>query len=135
MHITDFKLCNSGLFHKAIAQSGLATMPWAVYPHPAKQAKRFAQQLNCPVGNTQEMVKCLKSKEAMDIVQVHREMKDNLRPVIATFVPTVEMDKSDGKAFLLDMPRRIIESGNYNKVPFFTGVNNAEGLMMSARES
>lgn len=111
-------------------------MPWAVNLNPAKQAKRFATQVNCPTtGSSLEMVKCLKSKDAMDLVSVHAETSDNLRPLVAVFLPTIETETGDGSSFLTQRPRTIIDSGNFHKVPLLTGINDAEGLLISARES
>lgn len=124
----------SGLFHKAISQSGLASMAWAVYPNPAKQAKRFAAQANCPTEDTREMVKCLKSRDALELVSIHKECIDKLHPTIAMFFPTVEEEIGDGKSFLTEDPTKIIESGQFNQIPFMTGVNSAEGLLLSSGE-
>jgi carboxylesterase type B len=122
---------SKGLFNKAITQSGLSTMPWGILPDPAAQARRFALQNNCPTVNTKEMVKCLKSKKASDLVEIHKETTDSLRPMISLYLPTIEKDLKDGKSFLTDQPKTIIESGKFNKVPLLAGVNSAEGLLIS----
>ncbi len=64
----------SGLFHRAISQSGGATAPWATkLTDSLKQAQRFASNIKCPTSNTKEMVKCLKEASPEQIQEGHKE--------------------------------------------------------------
>ena len=64
-------ICNKGLFQQGISESGVATAIWATKPDPAKQARRFANDLNCPSANTTAMVACLKGKSFYEILRIH----------------------------------------------------------------
>jgi hypothetical protein len=67
-------IINTGLFSKAIMQSGVATSNWSVFKEPARQAKRFAEKFGCSTANTKEMVKCMKSIETKELVKGHEEI-------------------------------------------------------------
>jgi carboxylesterase type B len=105
---------------------------WSYLKNPAKQAKRFASQANCPTTPTSAMVLCLKKKDAKELVSIHAEIGDQTRPRSAVFLPTIEIEMNDGKSFLTQEPKKIIESGNFAKVPILSGVNDAEGLIFSS---
>jgi carboxylesterase type B len=108
-------------------------MPWSIYKYPEFQARRFAAQAKCPSGrNTEVMLACLKGRSAQELVSIHAEFSDNLRPLSANFFPTIEKDFGDGTDFLSKKPMKILQSGKFARVPFMTGVNSAEGLMISS---
>jgi len=79
----------SGLFHNVISESGSGLHFWAVNQDPRKQALRFLKQLGCPADNKTEMVRCLKSANAYDIAEIHREVLvgayKNLTALISKF--------------------------------------------------
>lgn len=60
----------SGLFHKAISESGTALVPWAEAPpgEPKLNAFRLAKFLNCPQAPSERMIKCLRSLDSYDII-------------------------------------------------------------------
>lgn len=68
---TEFFL-TAGLFHKAIVQSGSYYNPWAQPEHkgiPAKRARKVAHLVGCnPEENWQNILRCLRTKEASDVV-------------------------------------------------------------------
>jgi len=121
-----------GLFHKVIAQSGLALNPWSIYKSPKEQALRYAEKLNCTTANSKSMVNCLKSLPLSEIMEMHTETADPLREVISVFVPTIEKYIPDGKTFLAEDPKVLLENGMFTKVPLLTGVDSEEGLINSA---
>jgi hypothetical protein len=47
---------------------------WCIYPKPALEAQRFAKQLGCPTGNSDEMVKCFKDLDAMTLEAIQLEI-------------------------------------------------------------
>lgn len=107
-------------------------MPWALQPSPSEQARRFAEKLNCTTTDTKLMVSCLKSLPAQEVISGHFETMDPLRETISVFVPTIEMNIHDGKTFLAESPEKLIDSGNFAKVPAISGINFHEGLLNSA---
>jgi carboxylesterase type B len=61
----------SGLFHRAIAQSGSALNPWA-YDNPQtarKKALRFAETLECKTTDSNEMLEFLMKVPAQRLVE------------------------------------------------------------------
>lgn len=72
IHISAFFA--AGLFSKAIMQSGTFSSNWAVWPEPAKQAKRFAGKFNCSLETSKEMIECLKNVDTRTFVEGHKEI-------------------------------------------------------------
>lgn len=68
------RLRYSGLFSRAIHQSGSSINYWAVYRNVKEQAKRFAAKFGCPTATSVDIVKCLKSQNAKTLVLAHREL-------------------------------------------------------------
>lgn len=71
-HYTTEFYVSTGLFHKAIVQSGAYYNPWAQPEHkgvPAKRARKVAQLVGCnPEENWQNILRCLRTKKASDVV-------------------------------------------------------------------
>lgn len=59
----------SGLFHRAISQSGTAVGLWGLTKsNVAKNhAQRLAAHVGCPKENSIELVNCLREKDAREI--------------------------------------------------------------------
>lgn len=115
------------MFHTipAISQSGLATMPFSFHPNPLKLTQKFAKLLDIPTGDTKEMVENLKTVSAGRLASITLGMFDNFRPCLE-----IQTESS----FLTRDPQSIIESGNYNKVPYIIGINSGEGVLVAARK-
>lgn len=63
----------TGLFHRAIAQSGSAKCPWALQYDVGEYTKEVAEILNCPTSSSQELVDCLRTKDAEEIVKTREQ--------------------------------------------------------------
>ncbi|ODN06566.1 Venom carboxylesterase-6 [Orchesella cincta] len=121
------------LFSRAISQSGTAIKVWSFARHPREQAKRLATKLGCPWDKPQSMVDCLKSMDALKIVQTHLEYRTVLLHPLAIYAPSVEA-VLDENTFLSDEPLTLMKNGGIvNNVPWLTGVNAEDGLIYSAR--
>lgn len=72
MRITETFI--SGLFHRAISESGTGTHFWVINHHPRSQALRLGAQVGCPTHDTKQMIQCMKRLEASEIVGVHTEV-------------------------------------------------------------
>lgn len=59
---------SSGLFQRAIAQSGTALSSWAVSFQPAKYARMLARKVGCNLEDTMELVVCLQRKHYKELV-------------------------------------------------------------------
>ncbi|CAL8090398.1 unnamed protein product [Orchesella dallaii] len=122
---------SSGLFDKAITQSGAPLSSWALIKQSAAQSKRFASKFGCPTQNTTDMVHCLKQIDAKTLVYGHMEGIDYFRTRPMVFTPTVEA-VNDSSAFLIEDPLKSLEKGNFGKIPWIMGINADEGLLFSS---
>ena len=132
---------NAGLFHRAIAQSGV---PYSGFVrsdnHPAYYARTLAKRLECdPEANPQAIVDCLAKVSGDDPVQlllgeqqIVGEFADRAFPM-DPFMPVVDgafyADKS--KAFVPEEPWLMFSSGRFNKVPLLYGSNREDGMIVS----
>jgi hypothetical protein len=64
----------SGLFHRAVSQSGTAFCSWALAPNGSSshQTEKLAVQLGCPTQPSSALVSCLRTKDAVDITATDR---------------------------------------------------------------
>lgn len=58
----------SGLFHRAIAQSGTAISSWSVNYQPLKYTKILARKVGCTYAETADLVDCLRRKNFRELV-------------------------------------------------------------------
>lgn len=67
----------TGLFHRAISQSGTADCRWAVAkPGSArKKATKLAKLLACPSKDSKQLVDCLRTKEATELIATDRSFQ------------------------------------------------------------
>ncbi|CAL8104261.1 unnamed protein product [Orchesella dallaii] len=125
---------SQGLFRHAICQSGTALDRWTIVENPNVAAIRFANKLNCPTSTSQEMIECLKTKSAKDLINV-RIQTSQLDSLIM-IGPVVETEDSyENPAFLLDEPRTLYDQGKFAHIPLLLTVNDVEGLIISALPS
>ncbi|KAK2848029.1 hypothetical protein Q7C36_009711 [Tachysurus vachellii] len=104
-----------GLFHRAIFQSGTAT----VVPYSKKDTTAFAKVIanvtECD-NNSELLVKCLKEKTEEDMIKAMKAVKKHKIFLGATV---------DGE-FLTDIAEEVLKSKNFEKVPVLIGVTNHE---------
>ncbi|XP_070581209.1 acetylcholinesterase-like [Ptychodera flava] len=116
---------STGLFHRAIQQSGSPLDPWATLlpPYdPMNFTYGLADNTGCPRQPHSALIQCLKTKDADYIVD---QSPGNLHAagMVAAFLPVV--DGEDG--FLPDEPLKLMESGAFNnKVPLMMGYTKDE---------
>lgn len=120
-----------GLFSGAISQSGNALCPWSFVANPKTVAKRLSFSIGCPTKNPRYLVACLMNKEPTEIVAAQHDLSGWDDDPIVPFAPSIEESrKASGDIFLPDHPLVMWESGNYNRVPWMTGVNSQEGATL-----
>ena len=116
---------SKGLFHQAIAESGVGVSPWATQPTSfgLRFTKELAQKLNCPSSNHDEMVSCIQKKEAANIQQASASINyvfvDYLR-----WAPVVD------KNFLHDTPQNLRKKGDFKKAPLMISFNSNEAAII-----
>ncbi|ODM98280.1 Venom carboxylesterase-6 [Orchesella cincta] len=124
---------SKGIISKAMSLSGTAFHFWTIKPDPIDQMNqtiRLAKRVGCPTENVSAMVHCLKTVDVADIVETYREMMEPLRDQQGIYKPVIEII-DDEYTFISKSPLEIIQSGNYSKVEWLTGVNSHEGLILA----
>ena len=113
---------SKGLFHQAIAESGVDLSPFAI--QPVSSALRFvtglAQKLDCGTSDHSTMLACILRQKDVDIQKASDSipfgMSDNVRwgPVVDNY-------------FLLDTPRNLRQKRDFRKVKFMISFTSHEG--------
>lgn len=73
----------AGLFHRGISQSGTALCTWAFAANGSSehQAKKLASLLDCPTNPNADLVQCLRTKDAVDIIATDKQFMVGLKDV------------------------------------------------------
>jgi len=96
-----------------------------------KSAERFAGFLNCPFTSSNDLKKCMKAKTVLELLQAQLAFNKWAIFPFNTFAPSVEPSKTP-QPFLTNTPQNLLESGNYNKLPWITGFSEDEGTIGSS---
>ena len=121
----------SGLFHKAIVQSGPPNSHFGKSEkHPAYYARTLAATHGCdPEASTKDIYSCLNKLDGPTLIKpLFQENEfDNLNSR-KMFKPVV--DDYATQSFLPKEPLTLIDEGRFNKVPLIVGSNRDEGLIL-----
>lgn len=112
---------NTGLFSKAILQSGVPLVSQAVRSDdPSIWAQKLASILSCPVNDSFSLIDCLQAKKSTELIKGAIELHSfNFK-----FVPTV-----DG-LFLPKPPQELYRNTSLvNRYSYLAGVNSQEGSL------
>lgn len=127
----------SGLFSRAISQSGTALSPWAFQPNPRDVAFDVGRRLGSSASSTVELVAFLRGIEDLNEFDKVTDTFGNFKVPRGQspfqFAPVIESIDSTEARFLAEHPLAIIEKGTFNQVPYIIGANSDEGLY-GARE-
>lgn len=109
---------STGLFQRAIIQSGSALSSWAVNYQPVKYTRLLAEKAGCNVLDTVDMVDCLRQKNAKELVE------HDIQPARyhVAFGPVIDGD------VIPDDPEILMEQGEFLNYDIMLGVNQGEGL-------
>uniref|UniRef100_A0A8C7NA59 Carboxylic ester hydrolase n=1 Tax=Oncorhynchus kisutch TaxID=8019 RepID=A0A8C7NA59_ONCKI len=102
-----------GLFHRAIFQSGVATLGTYTSKEPLVIAKVVANLTECDCTTNERLVKCIREKTEEDLVNATKKMKTFMGATV------------DG-VFLKDLAEELLKSKAVEKVPVLLGVTNHE---------
>ncbi|XP_022367412.1 carboxylesterase 3 [Enhydra lutris kenyoni] len=102
----------TGLFHRAIAQSGVITTPRLLDSNPSVLAQGFADSLGCCSASSAEVMQCLRQTPNKEQIL---SVKTNM-----TAFYTV-----DGTCFPKS-PMELLRERHFHSVPFLMGFNNHE---------
>lgn len=123
-----------GLFHKAIAQSGSSLLHWA-YEHDtniALLARKIPAMEGVLIKDNYELLQYLKQLPIKDLITGSMMALSGVKPkggLYFGFVPTTE-NPGDWEPFLDARPYRLLDKGEFHKVPYMTGFCSREGLLM-----
>ncbi|XP_052008102.1 carboxylesterase 5A-like [Xyrauchen texanus] len=102
-----------GLFHRAIFQSGVATVASFSNKEPLVNAKMLANVTECDFSTAEVMVKCMKELTEEQIINATKKQKIYLGATV------------DGE-FLKDTAEEVMKSKDFHKVPVLLGTTNHE---------
>ena len=113
---------SKGLFHQAIAESGVDLSPFATQPNSAalRSSIDLAEKLDCATNDHSTMLACILQQKDVDILKASDTilfgMSDNVRwgPVVDNY-------------FLLDTPRNLRKKGDFRKVKLMISFTSHEG--------
>ncbi|XP_036431764.1 uncharacterized protein ces2b isoform X1 [Colossoma macropomum] len=109
---------SAGLFHRAVAQSGCATMA-RIVADPLPVAQQVANASGCDISSTQKIAECIKQWSTEDMITISKEH------FMLHFVVT------EDKAFLPKPVEELLQNQEFSKVPLLIGINDDEyGWMM-----
>ncbi|XP_069696446.1 esterase E4-like [Periplaneta americana] len=131
VHFHMISPMSKGLFHRAISMSGTALINWAL-GHPGvgrNNTHKLARQLNCPTEPSDELVKCLKNKDAYEITQLVTSYAVVAGIASIPFPPVVEKEVGEGdEAFIPEDPLHfLLTAKNVKLVPWLMGMVTNEG--------
>ena len=119
---------SAGLFHRAIAQSGLCTKPTYTRAGAEEQGTRFATALGCT--DAAAAVTCLRSKTPEEIIAASQSMDPTpggifyqVRGMGFAFEPTIDGVNITGQ------PADLLAGSGVSQVPVLQGANTDEGIL------
>ncbi|XP_015419600.1 PREDICTED: bile salt-activated lipase isoform X5 [Myotis davidii] len=109
---------NKGLIQRAISQSGVALVPWAIQKNPLSWAKGIAKKVGCPVDDTARMAKCLKATDPRVLTRAHKINLLGKASDVLVLVPVIDGD------FIPDEPINLF--ANAADIDYIAGTNNMD---------
>lgn len=114
---------SAGLFHRAIMQSGFASVRWRTAANARLQGDDFAAALGCTSVDPATVVACLRSTSTSAVLLA--------RPP-ALFEQVLETGRSQWTPIVdglevPDQPRALFEQGSFARVPIILGATRDEG--------
>lgn len=113
----------SGLFHKAISQSGSLFSDWAFNYNPRRATENLGSRLYMNFQGTQQLVQQLRQISAERLLRAAAIFDKELPQIFERgfFVPSVEPTDSLEVRIITDTPQRLLQSVNINRVPYLMG--------------
>lgn len=115
-------------FQRAILHSGMALSYYSLDKTPRKRALNLAKQIGCPVNDSSEMLKCLKSVNAFDLVR-HQNCASDPTAETDLILPSLERVQNNEDAFLTENPFDLLKSGNVSEIPVIFALNTGDGAL------
>ncbi|XP_034945771.1 esterase FE4-like [Chelonus insularis] len=122
-----------GLFHRYIAQSGVALCPWA-HVNPTfsrKYAYALGQEFGCSNVTSDSLVKCLRHIDHEKLITTTDIYSGVQKFIPMVWIPTTEPNV-DG-AFLTEHPLKTILGSRMQDLPNISGAVKNEGLIVTTK--
>jgi para-nitrobenzyl esterase len=117
---------SAGYFHRAIMQSGYASMRWPTLADGEALGSRFAVALGCTVPS--QVLDCMRSKNRNEVLlALPTGQQQFLESSRASWGPVVD------RLEIPDQPRILYEHGAFNRVPLIIGATRNEGWIYADR--
>ncbi|KAL7018772.1 hypothetical protein ACKWTF_010907 [Chironomus riparius] len=123
----------TGLFNRAIMQSGVTVAPWGFQPNPLSEATNLGRRLGLTWSSTTDLVNQLRNIPPQRLVDNQGGWLDLTIPRGFSpfeFVPNVEPANSPESRFLTDTPVNIMNRGDILTMPIIIGFMSVESLFM-----
>ncbi|XP_029169221.1 esterase E4-like isoform X2 [Nylanderia fulva] len=120
VHYLTISPLAKGLFHKAICQSGVMTVPWAFTEQDdaINNGLMLAQKLGNATFDPEDALKFLKDIDGRKLIAAEIGLD-----ILLAFTPTV--DSKSSNPFLPENPLQLLRNGI--EIPIMFGYNNQEG--------
>lgn len=126
VHLHYLSPLSIGLFKNGIALSGSSLNPWVLVENSLKKAKKLAYLLGCPNETSIEIVNCLRTRPARQIVQSVQHFLYWLYNPFSPFGVVVDIWAE--KPFLPEHPYLLLKRGKIQDLPIIFTENESEGL-------
>ncbi|KAG4065486.1 hypothetical protein HA402_009047 [Bradysia odoriphaga] len=131
VHMHMLSPLSQGLFDRAIVMSGSALAPYNdPVRDPYAQAMQQAEVLGLNPVNSPDLITRLRDLDAHTIVDSIEGMKHWDLDPLTTYKTVIEANVTG--AFMIDDPLNISRNGNYEHIPWITGVVEHEGAVRAA---
>ncbi|PSN42536.1 hypothetical protein C0J52_03842 [Blattella germanica] len=110
---------------------GQATCPWAVPSQSTKtETKHLAMKLGCPTTTSNELVSCLRNREAIEIIETLKTFEKGKTDYDIAYRPTIEAVIEGEEAVITMDPFETLHSiDNLQLVPWMVGLLSGEGAI------
>ncbi|VVC27651.1 Hypothetical protein CINCED_3A005726 [Cinara cedri] len=126
VHFHMLSPLSRGLFQKAFSQSGTALCPWTITENVPAKSKAIGAYLGCPTYSSLELVECLNTRPAKQIVDAVQIFLPFMYNPYSPFGPIIELPSE--QAFISELPYNILAKGLAADVPWMISVTTHEGL-------
>lgn len=128
VHLHYMSEWSNGLFNNGISHSGTSLDCWVMQHNTEEKFDFVVQRTGCQNENRQKIVECLKKVPAESIVRLVGELQPFLYNPYNVFGVVPEPIAQNGKPFITDYPRNILNAGKIQKLPWLITETKDEGL-------
>jgi acetylcholinesterase len=120
----------SGLFHRALSQSGSLFNTWAFNRNPARSVQMLVQNLGLQVSNNVDLLNQLRQASVERLLRAS-DPTFNTSPLLfeeSNFLPSLDVAVPTEPRIFPAPISFLVRNGNINQVPYMIGFNSLESL-------